>query len=97
MCRVKFKWSKLSAAIYGINQLCMPRVSAYNEIHECVGGEVYITLPTYNDIHGAIALYGVSKLAHLNFALHVVNIRAYMPFPPLFGGSMRPWHNIIPL
>ena len=53
--RAKFKWSKLSAAIYGVNKLCMPCVPAYNEIHKCIGGEVYIVLPAYNDIHGTIA------------------------------------------
>ena len=67
MCRAKFKWSKLSAAIYGINVLCMPCVPAYIEIHERVGGEVYIVLPAYNDIHGTIALYSVSKFSTFEF------------------------------
>ena len=44
VCRAKFKWSILSAAIYDINKLYMPRVLAYNEIHEGIGGEVYIAL-----------------------------------------------------
>ena len=35
----------------------MPRVPAYNEIHEHVGSEVYVALPAHNDIHGTIALY----------------------------------------
>ena len=67
MYRAKFKWYKLSAAIYGINQLCMSCVPAYNEIHEHVGGEVYIALPAYNDIHGTIALYSVSKFSTFEF------------------------------
>ena len=67
MCRAKFKWSKLSAAIYGINKLCMPCVPAYNEIHEHIGGEVYIALPAYNDIHGTIALYSVSNFGTFEF------------------------------
>ena len=58
----------------------MPCVPAYNEIHKHVGGEVYIAFPAYNDIRSAIALYSVSKFAHLNFALHVVSMHAYMPF-----------------
>ena len=37
-------FTKLSAAIYGISQLCMPHVPTYNEIHECIGGEIYIAL-----------------------------------------------------
>ena len=45
----------------------MPRVPTYNEIHEHVGGEVYIVLPAYNDIHGAIALYSVSKFSTFEF------------------------------
>ena len=64
---------------------------AYNEIHKRIGGEVYIALPAYNDVHGAIALYSavLLSLAHLNFVLHVAS--AYMPSPPLFWGLMRPW------
>lgn len=57
---------------------------AYNEIHEHVGGEVYIALPACNDIHDTISLYSVSSLAHLNFSLHVVSMHAYMPSPPFF-------------
>ena len=45
----------------------MPRVPDYNEIHELVGGEVYIALPSYNDIHVAIALYSVSKFSTFEF------------------------------
>ena len=32
-------------------------VAVHNEIHKCVGGEVYTALPVYNEIHGAIAIY----------------------------------------
>ena len=39
----------------------------YNEIHEHVGDEVYIALPAYNDIHGTIALYSVSKFSTFEF------------------------------
>ena len=76
-------WPNLALYIYGINQ---PRVPAYNEIHERVGGEVYIALPAYNDIHGAIALYSAVLLVRV-----LSSMRAYMPSPPLliFGGSMR--------
>ena len=45
----------------------MPSVPAYDEIHERVGGEVYIALPAYNDIHGAIALYSVPKFRTFEF------------------------------
>ena len=45
----------------------MPRGPTYNEIHEHVGGEVYIALPAYNDIHSAIALYSVSKFSTFEF------------------------------
>ena len=91
MCRAKFKWSKLSAAIYGINKLCLPCVPAYNEIHKYIGGEVYIPLIACNDIHGAIALYSVSKFRTFEFhptryeyaCLHAL-------FSPFWGRVYKP-------
>ena len=61
MYRAKFKWSKLSAAIYGMYTLCMPCIPAYNDIYEHVGGEVYIAFPACNDTHCATVLYSVSN------------------------------------
>ena len=72
----------------------MPRVPAYNEIHECVGGQVYTALPSYNDIHSTIALYSVLSQAHLNFALHVASMHAYMPSSP-FWGSISPCFDMV--
>ena len=32
----------------------VPRIPAYNEIHECIGADVYTMLPAYVDIHGIV-------------------------------------------
>ena len=69
-------------------------MAVYNEIHKCVGGEVYTALPVYNEICGTIAIYSSPKLRNerpcLNFALHITYIRAYMP-------SRRLWRLDTPL
>ena len=50
-------------------------------------GEVYIALPAYNDIHGTIALYSVSKFSTFAFRpTHIVSVHAYMRSPPPFWG-----------
>ena len=72
-CRAKFKWLNLAT----------PYLAVHNEIHKCVGGEVYTALPVDNEIHGAIAVYSSPKLRNerqcLNFVLHITYIRGYMP------------------
>ena len=54
---------------------------------------VYIALPAYYDIHGAIALYSISKFEFRPTRCKYARLHNYMPSaPPLFGGSMRPWY-----
>ena len=53
----------------------MPHVPAYNETHEHIGSEIYTVLLGSNDIHGAIALYSVSKFSTCEFCpTHYENI-----------------------
>ena len=39
----------------------------YNETHGHIGGEGYVALPAYNNIHGIIAAYNVSKFSTSEF------------------------------
>lgn len=68
----------------------MQCASAYNEIHEHAGGEVYVVLPAYNDIHSTIASYSVN-ISYLNFAPHAMSMHALHAFYPFFRRSMRSW------
>ena len=65
-------------------------MAVHNEIHKCVGGEVYTALPAYNEIHGAIATYSSPKLG--NERPYFI-LRIYALTCPLaaFGGSIRPY------
>ena len=77
----------------------MPRVPAYNEIHECIGG-VYVALPACNDIHGTIALYGASKFRAFEFhptryeyaCFHALSSRVYKPLG--YGVSPSPLRKL---
>ena len=70
------------------------RKARSRKIHERVGGEVYIALPVYNDIHGTICAsmllpYTVFlSLAHLPYTLRVCALTC--PLLPFFGGSISP-------
>ena len=71
----------------------MPCVSAYNEVHEHVGGEVYIALPAHDD--NAIAFYSVSKFrtfefrpTHCEYAhLHALSTPFWGVYKPLVAIS----------
>ena len=53
-------------AVYYAIMAQVPRIPAYNKIHECIGADVCTVLPAYVDIHGTVFHPTYILQAHLH-------------------------------
>ena len=53
----KIQVAKLSTTVFGRNKIVVTFWQLIIRFTKCVGGEIYVALPVYNEIHGSIAIY----------------------------------------